>query len=445
MKKILLLILVLGVTVSYGQVKSFKKEPTLTVQFLWNDFRSAQLIRNQSLSTVLREKTFSSLKDMSYGLTVGYIKGISEHVDFSGNLGGSFVKYPFQNRPTPKSEGFLLEADASLNIKLLTDQYAVNPFLTAGVGASMYDVYFGAFIPVGAGFQFNLGQQTFLFTQAQYRVGITQETSNHFMFSLGFGVPLREKKAVPEMAPPPPPPPSDRDGDGVIDADDNCPDVRGLAKYNGCPIPDTDKDGINDEEDECPTVPGTAKYKGCPVPDTDKDGINDENDECPTVPGTAKYRGCPVPDTDGDGVNDDEDECINRPGPASNRGCPLPPKEEEVQAVNKAATRIFFQTGSAKLLPKSFAALNEVVAIMKNEETLGLDIEGHTDNVGSDELNQKLSEARAKSVYTYLVSKGLSESRITSQGLGESQPRAENKTAVGRAQNRRVVMNLKTL
>ena len=445
MKKILLfvLVLVLGATTSFSQDSLYKKRPSLSIHFILNDFRSAKLINDQSLSTVLREKNFSTLKQMTYGLAIGYFKGLTNHIDFMSSLGGSFVKYPYKNRAASTSDHLLVEADANVNIKLLTDQYIVSPYLTAGVGGSYYKVNYGAYVPVGAGFQFNLGQETFLFTQAQYRIGITDLTSDHFNFSLGFGVPLKEKPEVALL--PPPPPPADTDGDGILDMNDKCPTVRGVVKYDGCPIPDTDNDGINDEDDACPTVAGTAKYKGCPVPDTDNDGVNDDNDACPTVAGFARYKGCPIPDTDKDGVNDEEDECINRAGPASNKGCPLPPKPEIIQAVNKAATRIFFQTGSAKLLPKSFTSLNDVVKIMKDDETLGLDIEGHTDNVGTDELNQKLSEDRASSVYNYLKGKGVSTDRMSSKGFGESMPKADNKTAAGRAQNRRVVMNLKTL
>ncbi len=445
MKKLLLLFCIIGATTSFAQLSSYKKQPTLTVNVLWDDFKSARLINEQSLSSVLRDKTFSSLGKMNKGLSVGYLNGITEHIDFRGNLGATIIKYPFKNRPTSNFEDFLFEASANINVKLLTDRYAVNPYLTAGVAASKFDVYFGALIPVGAGFQFNLGKDQFLFTQALYKIGITELASNHFNFSLGFGVGLKNKKAEPMLPPPPPPAPSDRDGDGVIDANDKCPDVKGIEKYDGCPIPDTDNDGINDEDDACPTVAGTAKYKGCPVPDTDKDGVNDDNDACPTVAGFARYKGCPIPDTDKDGVNDEEDECINRPGPVSNKGCPLPPKPEAIEAVNMAATRIFFQTGSAKLLPKSYTALKQVVDIMQKEETLGLDIEGHTDNTGSDELNQKLSEDRAASVYNYLKDNGVSEIRLSSKGYGESQPKADNKTAAGRAQNRRVVMTLKIL
>ena len=202
----------------------------------------------------------------------------------------------------------------------------------------------------------------------------------------------------------------DRDGDGIADADDKCPDQAGIAKYQGCPIPDTDRDGINDEEDKCPTVAGVAKYAGCPVPDTDNDGVNDEEDKCPT-----------------------------RPGPASNQGCPEIAKEV-VEKVNYAARNVFFATGSYKLLSKSYSALNSVVALMKADETLMIDIDGHTDAQGSDESNQTLSENRAAAVKDYFVSKGIAENRLKATGYGETKPVADNNTAAGRAKNRRTEM-----
>jgi hypothetical protein len=110
--------------------------------------------------------------------------------------------------------------------------------------------------------------------------------------------------------------PADSDGDGISDPNDKCPNVIGLARYDGCPIPDTDGDGINDELDKCPGQAGTAKYDGCPIPDTDGDGINDELDKCPNQAGTAKYNGCPIPDTDGDGINDELDKCPSQAGTA---------------------------------------------------------------------------------------------------------------------------------
>ena len=233
----------------------------------------------------------------------------------------------------------------------------------------------------------------------------------------------------------------DTDGDGINDEEDKCPTVKGIAKYQGCPIPDTDKDGINDEEDKCPTVPGIAKYQGCPIPDTDGDGINDEEDKCPTVPGVPKYQGCPIPDTDGDGINDEEDKCPTVPGVREQQGCPEI-TAEVIKKIEYAAKNVYFNTGSTKLLSKSFLPLNEVVKIMNDNPSLKMKIDGHTDWVGTDEYNMKLSDGRAASVKAYLVGQGISEDRLTSEGFGETMPIADNKTATGRSKNRRVEMKV---
>lgn len=238
-----------------------------------------------------------------------------------------------------------------------------------------------------------------------------------------------------------PPPPADSDGDGIVDPNDRCPTVAGLARYGGCPIPDTDKDGINDEEDQCVSVPGLARYQGCPVPDTDKDGINDENDKCPKDFGLARYGGCPIPDTDGDKVNDEEDKCKDTPGPEENMGCPLVP-EEVKRKVNTAAKNILFVSGSSRLQSSSNKGLNEVAQIMKANPSMSLSIDGHTDDVGNDEANMLLSQQRADAVKKYLVSKGVEESRISATGHGETMPIADNKTAAGRAANRRSELTL---
>jgi outer membrane protein OmpA-like peptidoglycan-associated protein len=108
-----------------------------------------------------------------------------------------------------------------------------------------------------------------------------------------------------------------------------------------------------------------------------------------------------------------------------------------------AAKNVFYATASYKLLPKSFKSLNEVVAIMKADPSLMIDIDGHTDSQGSDEYNHTLSHNRAKSVSDYLVSKGIEESRLKSTGYGESKPVADNATAAGRAKNRRTEMTVR--
>lgn len=233
----------------------------------------------------------------------------------------------------------------------------------------------------------------------------------------------------------------DKDGDGAADKDDKCPDTNGPLSNKGCPVPDTDKDGVPDEIDICPDIAGTAKYKGCPAPDTDKDGINDENDKCPALSGLPKYNGCPVPDTDGDGINDEEDKCPSEKGIRENKGCPEI-KKEIIEKVNYAAQLIQFEHAKADLLPASLVVLNEVAQILTNNSTLNLLIEGHTSNDGVYAANMILSERRAEMVKTYLLSKGIEASRLTTKGYGPNQPLNTGKTAAEKSQNRRVEMKL---
>ena len=274
-------------------------------------------------------------------------------------------------------------------------------------------------------------------------ISFTENGAYHFYHSFGVAASLKKKpEPKPVEVVPPPVGVLDKDGDGVLDADDLCPDVAGVAVLQGCP--DKDSDGIADNNDSCPDVAGLGKYKGCPIPDTDGDGINDEQDKCPSIKGVARYQGCPVPDTDNDTVNDEEDKCPNRAGPASNQGCPEITKEV-IEKVNLAAKNVFFATGSAKLLPKSYKSLDEVSMIMKADDLFQIQIDGHTDAQGDDAKNQVLSDSRAKAVKDYLVSKGVPEARTNATGYGETKPVADNKTAAGRAKNRRVEMKLTSL
>jgi outer membrane protein OmpA-like peptidoglycan-associated protein len=237
----------------------------------------------------------------------------------------------------------------------------------------------------------------------------------------------------------------DTDGDGINDEEDKCPGQKGTLKYNGCPIPDSDGDGLNDEEDKCPNQAGTAKYNGCPVPDTDGDGINDENDKCPNQAGTAKYDGCPVPDRDNDGINDENDKCPDVAGIASNDGCPeeKPAVSDKVsKTVSTNAQSIQFTGTSTTLTSRANTSLNNIVKILNDDPALKVKIEAHTDNAGDDTKNMTLSTNRAEAVKAYLVKKGISEDRITTEGFGETMPIADNNTAAGRTKNRRVDIKL---
>lgn len=117
----------------------------------------------------------------------------------------------------------------------------------------------------------------------------------------------------------------DEDEDGIRDIDDLCPLVAGLKKFRGCP--DTDGDDIMDKDDNCPETPGILTFNGCP--DSDNDGIMDKEDNCPNIPGLKSEKGCPPPDADGDGVPDSADKCPNQAGIASLEGCPDPDRDKD--------------------------------------------------------------------------------------------------------------------
>ncbi len=442
MKKILVLIMVtvFSAPVIFAQKGTYIRPSALGVSFVLNDYETARLIRSTSLSSVLNNKQFGEIKEMSPGIAVSYFKGLRDHIDFASTIAGSFVPIPLEGQTFNGNDQFLLEADASVNLKMFTDKYVFTPYISVGIGGSMYNEKFGAILPIGGGFKFNIFNEAAVFIQSQYRMPVsTQNNDYHFFNSIGIAGIIGKKREAPVTIVEIPQAPKDTDGDGITDDVDQCVTVAGVAKYNGCPVPDTDNDGVNDDNDSCLTVPGLPRYNGCPVPDTDKDGVNDELDKCKDVPGVARFDGCPIPDADGDGINDEEDKCPQLAGTRENNGCPEV-KQEVVKRVEYAAKNVYFVTASYKLSSKSFKPLNDLVTLLNEDKDLKLSIEGHTDNVGADDYNQTLSDNRAKSVKDYLVTKGIDESRLTSQGFGETQPVADNKTAAGKSKNRRVVM-----
>ncbi|MBW6458965.1 MAG: thrombospondin type 3 repeat-containing protein [Bacteroidales bacterium] len=231
----------------------------------------------------------------------------------------------------------------------------------------------------------------------------------------------------------------DRDGDGVPDYLDECPDDPGPASLNGCP--DRDGDGVPDHKDLCPDVAGKIEYGGCPFLDTDGDGVRDEDDMCPTIPGPAENRGCPWPDTDGDGIPDHLDKCPLTPGPPENNGCPII-EEKEQEIIKTAFENLEFETGKAVIRSSSFASLNELATLLISKPTWKIQISGHTDSVGSDEANMKLSKDRSQSTAKYLEGRGVAPSRLITEWFGETRPIADNDTPEGRQKNRRVEMQI---
>src|SRR5215472_10271853 len=186
------------------------------------------------------------------------------------------------------------------------------------------------------------------------------------------------------------PKPTDTDGDGIVDSSDQCilepEDKDGYLDDDGCPDPDNDADGIVDTADKCPNEP------------EDYDGFQDDD-------------GCPDPDNDGDGLADVDDYCPNTPGVrgGDKPGCP---KKNALIVVTEKEIRITqqiqFEFNKSGIRPGiSFKILDEVVGVLNENPKISLEVQGHTDNVGGDAYNMKLSQSRADAVRTYLISKGI--------------------------------------
>jgi outer membrane protein OmpA-like peptidoglycan-associated protein len=382
---------------------------------------------------------------------------------------------------------------ANLRFNIIGSDHVVSPYVFGGIGAILFDRQLNFHKPkidttfpvVGGGINFRLSpvislnlQETFVFTNNDSRDGIVSgKKDDYLMHMAGLTFNFGSKKDADndgvsdrnDACPDTPAGvvvdkkgcPLDRDADGVADYLDKCPDAAGTALMNGCP--DKDNDGVTDADDRCPNFAGPVALKGCPdadndgvadiddkcpdskagskvdtngcALDNDKDGVLNDEDRCPDTYGPASLKGCP--DTDGDGIADIDDRCPNAKGTMENKGCPEIAKKDVVR-ITYIGSKIFFENNSDKLKVASLVLLDELVTILNRYEGANLFIDGHTDSNGSDAFNINLSQKRTDSVRAYLISKGVSDARLTATGFGESKPIATNKTSLGRAKNRRV-------
>jgi OOP family OmpA-OmpF porin len=267
--------------------------------------------------------------------------------------------------------------------------------------------------------------------------GRAPSVHNEILLSVGFTV--GPKRPEP---PKPPPPPVDSDGDGFLDAIDKCVHERGVAP-DGCPDPDRDKDGIPNQSDKCPDEYGPGP-DGCPPKDKDKDGILDDEDLCPEEPG-IEPDGCPIADRDKDQILDPDDKCPDEPetrnGFEDTDGCPdeLPKEVEQFTGVIKG---IYFDLDKATIQRRSNRVLSEAVKVLDKYPEIKVEIVGHTDSTGNDAYNLELSQKRAEAVRQFLIDKGIDGDRLVARGAGEGEPISDNKTPIGRAENRRTEFNI---
>jgi len=311
-----------------------------------------------------------------------------------------------------------------------------SPYLHAGVSHLSIDSPGSssssdkAVVSSGAGFLLDMfSSNVALRGEWRYRYDMGDNALGDNLFSLGVQIPFGD--ATPKY--------SDSDRDGVSDDIDRCPNTPAGASVDsyGCEV-DSDGDGVKDSMDKCPGTPAGVRVdaSGCPV-DSDGDGVTDDKDKCPGTPAGAAVDadGCEL-DGDNDGVVDRLDEC---PDSAAGvqvdiKGCEI--KEEiTLRGVN-------FQSNSDRLLAGAESVLSDAAATLRKNPSITVEVAGHTDSDGSAEHNEGLSARRAQTVYDYLASNGVAEDRMSVRGYGESQPIADNTSAAGKAENRRVVLRI---
>jgi OOP family OmpA-OmpF porin len=291
------------------------------------------------------------------------------------------------------------------------------PYILAGIGyekvsdernlknINIKDAEFAShpFMQAGGGIGYRVGNNK-LVLRAEVKlfqiIGGDREEENEVIGVLGLGIPFG---AVPK-----PPAPKliikDSDGDGVMDELDKCPDTpKGVAvDGSGCPLPEPKMEIIKE------TIPMSFDNNECPIkidgPDRDRDGVEDDIDQCPNTPCdfTVDKKGCPV----------------------------------------KANLRIHFETDKARITEQSRPLVERFADFLVTNKGSLVHIVGHTDWRASEEYNMILSKKRAKSVRDALIELGVSASRLSTEGKGESEPMATNKTAEGMALNRRIEVKL---
>lgn len=416
---------------------------------------------------------FGAVKEGSFSVTPligGYIFDGGTYLDptlILGVRGGyNFTKHigieALYDYATPTEDKFGPRTDISMHrfggqaLYHFFPDSAFVPYLAAGYSGVKFDGN-GISNKTHGAFDYGVGAKYFLTDDVAIRgdvrhiiYGINSGTYNDLEFTLGayyqFGAVAPVAKAIepaPAPAPPPEPvkaveapapapapvaapvpapapivvapiviPPADSDGDGVIDTLDKCAGTPTgvVVDSDGCPL-DSDKDGVADYLDKCPGTPVGAAVdgSGCPL-DTDKDGVLDYMDKCPGTPAgvAVDAKGCPVE--------------------AAKRFCDKP-----------SVIAITFDTNKAVVKAEYYDELDLLGNFLKEFPGSKGTIEGYTDADGSKAANLKLSQKRAESVRSYIINKfGIEGSRISAIGHGPAKPVASNKTAAGKAKNRRI-------
>lgn len=386
-----------------------------------------------TLSPMVGGYMFEGNQNLDDSLTYGLGLGYNLTKNWGMELMVNYIDAETDEGPAIDVDGYLSRLDGLYHFR---PDSSLVPYLAAGMGVITLDPSPGEgeddfALNYGAGLKWFLSEAIALRGDVRH-VFAPEEPNSNLIYTAGllfqFG---GEKEAAP--APVVVLVPKDSDGDGVIDANDRCPNTppNVIVDALGCPK-DSDGDGVVDYLDKCPNTPANVRVnvQGCPE-DTDQDGVPDYLDQCPATPKGAPVdaKGCPK-DSDGDGVFDYLDRCpdTGKGIMVDERGCEL-----------TFTLQIEFDVNQSDIRPEYHGKLAEAAAFIERYPAPQFLVVGHTDSTGAAEYNKQLSQRRAESVRQYLADNfDIDANKLIARGLGEEQPVADNATAEGRQQNRRV-------
>lgn len=378
--------------------------------------------------------------DSPFAVEIAYHQTGTEHDDRSGSFRGN------------DADAKYLHLDALYHFE--DEDSAWAPYIVAGVGKQDYEAelttatskidfeFDETTYNLGLGLKYKVNSNFHIRGDIRATLG-DAEGSTGGLANLGFMYIFGEAKTK-KAEEPQEPVVTDVDNDGIPDAQDQCPGSKvGVpVGANGCEL-DSDADGIVDSLDKCSTTEAGIEVDetGCAkVGDSDNDGVPNELDECQGTTAGAKViaNGCEI-DSDSDGVVDSKDMCPNSNPEfdTDEKGCYAKIEKDISFRLN-----VNFASGSSRLTAESNDSIQELADILKANPEVKASVVGYTDSTGSAAGNKRVSQKRADSVKAKLIENGVEASRITAKGMGEANPIADNNTAEGRAENRRVIAEI---
>ncbi len=513
MKKLLFICFTLFTAHLLAQNNTTKKPTVIDFHAFYNDFNTAQLMKTNSLGNVLSNKLWSPLSSMQVGLGMSYLKGITKRIDAVGTIDGSYLDYLFANGTSNGSSQFLLTSQVSANVKLLTDKHPVVPFLSVGMGFSIYDGNTGIYIPTGLGLQFNIFTDAYVFTNAQYRFALSNNINDHYNYSVGIGTPICNTKKPIVIKPIPILPVVETVITPEVKAIIKTISISVIDEATGQPLPSViiTLDGPGGKKlSGTSDANGKVLFNEMPAANYSVSGIlnnintstknislidfsntNNEisinithNDPRFTLAGIVVNKTTNKPEGNVDvtatnitqnSINTQQskmdDGSFNIQLDANSDFSIVGRKASYLSNIEKASTKglnrstslylkleldvqevtasknivlnnINFESGKTNFNIVSSSDLNKLIQFLKDNPLLKLEIQGHTDNVGTVSGNMKLSQARANSIVAYLIKNGIENNKLNAKGYGSNKPIANNGTPEGKAQNRRVEMKL---